>query len=153
GLWSGCALDKNGAAQAGMGVAIGDANEDGRPDVFVTNFAEDFSTLYLGGGGGFFEDASLPTGVGPATYLPMSWGCALGDLDCDGDLDLVVANGHISPQVDQHPEHGQTYAQRLLLLENRGQAKYVDASDRAGPAFLAPGVHRGLAAGDYDDDG
>ena len=153
GLWSGCALDKNGAAQAGMGLTIGDANEDGRPDVFVTNFAEDFSTLYLGTGGGFFEDASVATGVGPATYLPMSWGAALCDLDCDGDLDLPVANGHIYPQVDEFPAQGQKYAQRMLLLENGGKGRYVDASDRAGPAFLASGVNRGLAAGDYDDDG
>jgi hypothetical protein len=153
GLWSGCALDRNGAAQASMGVTAGDANGDGRPDVFVTNFAEDFSTLYLSSGEGAFEDASTRAGVGPATYLPMSWGTSLSDFDCDGDLDLVVANGHIYPQIAAFPTQGQSYEQRLLLLENSGDARFIDASDRAGEAFAVRRSHRGLAAGDYDDDG
>jgi hypothetical protein len=152
-LWSGCGLDRNGAAQAGMGVTIGDANGDGYADVFVTNFAEDQSTLYLADKTGVFGDASIPAGVGLPTFLPLSWGTSFADLDCDGDLDLVVANGHIYPQVDQHPDKGQTYAQRLLLLENVGNGRFVDASDRAGPGFATPRVARGLAPGDFDGDG
>jgi hypothetical protein len=153
GLWSGCALDKNGAAQAGMGVSTGDADEDGLVDVVVTNFAEDFATLYRATAPGVFEDASATTGVGPATFLPMKWGVTLSDLDCDGDLDLAIANGHIYPQVDEHPERGQTYAQRPQLLENRGKGRFVDVTDAAGPAFQLRRSFRGLAAGDYDDDG
>ena len=117
--WSGSAFDENGAAQASMGLAVGDVDGDGILDLFITNFSEDFSTLYQGLGGGFFEDVSQASGVGPATYRPLSWGTALADLDNDGDLDLVIANGHIYPQIDRHPELIGTYAQRNLLLENR----------------------------------
>jgi hypothetical protein len=152
GVWSGCALDANGAAQASMGVAIGDATGDGPLDIFVTNFSEDFSTLYRGLGGGLFDDASEETGIGPATFLPMSWGTALADFDNDGDLDLVVASGHIYPQIDRHPEILGTFKQRNLLLENR-EGHFVDVTAQAGPGFETVESSRGLAVGDYDNDG
>jgi enediyne biosynthesis protein E4 len=152
GVWSGCALDANGAAQASMGVAVGDATGSGRLDIVVTNFSQDFSTLYRGLGDGLFEDASEETGVGPATYLPMSWGTALADFDNDGDLDLAVANGHIYPQIDRHPEVVGTFRQRPLLLENRA-GRFVDVTAQAGPGFETKESARGLAVGDYDKDG
>jgi len=152
GVWSGCALDANGAAQASMGVAVGDATGDGVLDLVTTNFSEDFSTFYRGLGGGSFEDASEETGVGPATFLPMSWGTAFADFDNDGDLDLVVANGHIYPQIDRHPEVLGTFRQRTLLLENRA-GRFVDVTAQAGPGFQELESSRGLAVGDYDNDG
>jgi hypothetical protein len=152
GLWSGCAFDAAGAAQASMGVAVGDVNGDGILDVFVTNFAEDASTLYRGMGQGIFEDATLACGLKEPTYMPLSWGTALADLDNDGDLDLVVINGHIYPQVDRHPQFRQSYAQRSLILENRGGA-FVDATSQAGAGFQLLRSSRGLAVGDYDNDG
>ncbi len=153
GLWAGAALDLGGAAQAGMGVTAGDANGDGALDIFVTNFSEDFSTLYIGDGEGFFDDASETTGVGGLTYEALSWGTVLADLDNDGDQEIVVANGHIYPQVDAHPEFGMSYAQTNLLLENDGSGKFVDASADAGPGFALASSSRGIAAGDYDNDG
>jgi hypothetical protein len=152
GVWSGCALDANGAAQAGMGIAAGDATGDGLLDIFVTNFAQDFSTLYRGQGGGLFEDASEETGVGPITSRPLSWGTAFADFDNDGDLDLVVANGHIYPQIDRHPEVVGTYRQRNLLMENR-DGRFYDVTGQAGPGFESLESSRGLAVGDYDNDG
>jgi hypothetical protein len=155
--WTGCALDENGAAQASMGVAVGDATGDGILDIFVNNFSEDFSTLYRGLGGGLFEDFSRKSGVGPATYKTLAWGATLSDLDDGGDLDIVIMNGHIYPQIDRHPEVIGTYAQPMLLLENRGPAAvpmFVDVHESAGPGFQAPYFsNRGLAVADYDDDG
>ncbi len=153
GLWTGAALDHNGAAQAGMGLTFGDADGDGIVDVFVTNFADDASTLYRGTGKGFFEDVSAAVGIAAATFHPMSWGTTFADFDCDADLDLVVANGHIYPQVDLHPDKGATYLQPPTLLENDGSGKFADASSRAGPGFRVARCSRGLAAGDYDNDG
>jgi enediyne biosynthesis protein E4 len=154
--WSGAALDENGAAQASMGLATGDVDGDGIPDLFTTNFSEDFSTLYHGLGGGMFEDVSKASGVGALTFKPLSWGTALADLDNDGALDLLVANGHIYPQIDKHPELIGTYAQKTLLLENKsrpGQPLFRDTSAEAGPGLEPARVYRAVAIGDYDNDG
>ena len=153
GLWSGASLSANAAAQAGMGVTVGDIQGDGFLDIFVTNFAEDYSVLYRGDGRGFFEDVSEIAGVAGPTFKPLSWGAAFADLDCDGDEDLVVVNGHIYPQVDRHPEFGLTYAEKSLLLENDGQGRFQDVSAGAGPGFQTARPGRGLAVGDYDNDG
>jgi hypothetical protein len=152
GVWSGCALDAAGAAQASMGIATGDVFGSGRLDLFVSNFSEDYSTLYRNLGNGAFEDVSEETGVGPATWKSLSWGTAFADFDADGDLDLVVANGHIYPQIDRHPELVGPYAQAMTLLENQG-GHFTDVSQAAGPGFAEPAAHRGLALGDYDNDG
>ena len=159
GTWTGCALDENGAAQASMGVAVGDMNGDGLLDIFVNNFSEDFSTLYRGLPVGLFEDVSKKSGVGPATYRTLAWGASFADLDNDGDLDIVVINGHIYPQIDRHPELIGRYEQRNLLLDNRGPLgpgsvpRFVDVTDSAGPGWQLLRSHRGLAVADYDNDG
>ena len=152
GLWSGCAFSASGLSQASMGIASGDVTGDGLLDLFVTNFSEDYSTLYRAVGGGLFEDVTAASGVKEPTYMPMSWGTAFADLDNDGDLDIVIANGHIYPQVDAHPEHREVYRQRCLLLENQ-EGHFIDATPAAGPGFESTGAYRGLAIGDYDDDG
>ncbi|MEW6742462.1 MAG: CRTAC1 family protein [Planctomycetota bacterium] len=153
GLFSGAAFDANANAQASMGVTVGDVGGDGILDIFTTNFSEDFSTLYQGCGGCFFEDVTRSTGVGPPTYKMLSWGTVLADFDNDGDLDLAVCNGHIYPQVDRHPEIGISYAQPNLLLENTGGGQFRDVTASAGPGFALVQCSRGLAAGDYDNDG
>jgi hypothetical protein len=153
GLWSGCAMDSNGAAQAGMGVAAGDVDGDGILDIVVSNFSEDYTTFYRGLGDAFFEDASTNSRIGPAMFDYLSWGPALVDLDNDTDLDLVIANGHIYPQVDRHPELGFSYHQKNILLSNDGTGRFTQVTDEAGPGFALEKCSRGLAAGDYDNDG
>jgi hypothetical protein len=152
GAWAGTALDGNGAAQAGMGIATGDVTGDGILDILVTNFAEDFTTFYSALGGGIFEDVSGELGVGSTTFQALSWGTAFADFDNDGDLDLVIVNGHIYPQIDRHPDIVGTFAQRNLLLENR-DGKFFDVTEDAGPGFQLVQSSRGLAVGDYDNDG
>lgn len=153
GLWSGAALDRNGAAQAGMGVAAGDYDDDFDPDIFVTNFAQDSSTLYRNEGKCLFEDVSERAGVKGPTYAPLSWGTAFADFDLDGGLDLYIANGHIYPQADSVPEAATTCAQTNLLLANRGDGRFTDASRDAGPGLAVTLSSRGVAAGDVDNDG
>jgi len=162
GLWSGAALDGNGAAQGGMGLAVGDYDGDAAPDIFVTNFADDSSTLYHNIGKLFFEDVSVALGLHAATFKPLSWGTALADFDLDGDLDLYIANGHIYPQADQVTAAGTSYAQRNQLLANQNgtfenggseNGRFVDVSDQAGPGLAVVQSSRGLAVGDLDGDG
>jgi hypothetical protein len=152
GLWSGAALGSGGESQAGMGVAVGDYDGDGRPDLCVTNFADDYTALYRNLGRCLFREVSAAAGVAAPTTKPLSWGVAFADLDLDGDLDLFVANGHIYPQADTTPGSGTTFAQANLLLENV-DGRFRDASAEAGPGLAVERSSRGLAVGDVDDDG
>ena len=128
------ALDANGASQASMGLAVGDVDGDGLLDIFITNFSEDFATLYRGLGHGALRRHPRASGIGPATYRPLKWGTAFADFDNDGDLDLVVANGHIYPQIDRHPEVIGTYAAEEHAPGERqpGEPPRVPRRDRRG---------------------
>jgi len=152
GLWSGAALDGEGAAQAGMGLASGDYDGDGDPDIFVTNFALDASTLYQNVGDCLFADVSIKTSIKQPTFAPLSWGATFADFDRDGDLDLFVANGHIYPQADVTPAANTTFRQTNLLLANDG-GRFRDVSADAGPGLAVREASHGLAAGDIDGDG
>jgi len=152
GGWCGAGYSDDGAAQAGMGVDAADFDADGLPDLLVTNFARDSCTLYRNVGDLFFEDVSHSLDLRSFTYEALSWGCSFFDPDLDGDLDIVIVNGHIYPQVDDFPEFEESYAQRPLLLRNAG-GRLEDASEEAGPGFAEPASARGLAVGDYDGDG
>ena len=150
GLWSGAALDAGGNSQAGMGIAAGDADGDGDPDLFVSNFEQDLSTLYRNLGALVFEDVTVASGLREATYGPLSWGTVLADLDLDADLDLFVANGHIYPQADRVPRT--SYAQANLLLEGV-EGGFRDVSAASGEGLGVVESSRGVAAGDLDGDG
>jgi hypothetical protein len=152
GLWSGAALDADSAAQAGMGVVPGDVDNDGKIDLFVPNFAQDSSTLYINAGDCLFGDESQSRGLRGPTYGMLSWGGALADFDLDGDLDIFVANGHIYPQADGLPTTGTSYAQPNLVLANN-EGHFVDVSKSAGPGLEVVRSSRGSAVGDLDGDG
>ncbi len=152
GSWSGAGLSGEGLAQAGMGVDGEDLDGDGLTDLVVSNFANDHCTYYHGTGGLYFEDLSARSGLSRLTHPLLSWGCGLLDDDNDGDLELLIVNGHIYPQVNEDPKLGETYAQRPLLAEYE-RGTFVDVSAARGPGLAERRSMRGLASGDLDNDG
>jgi hypothetical protein len=148
---SGAALNEAGQEQAHMGVAVGDYDNDGRPDLHITNFADDYNVLYHNDGGGLFTDVSFSAGVGRTSIPFLGWGTDFLDYDNDGWLDLFVANGHVYPIVDRF-EWNTSYRQRPLLFRNV-KGRFTDLGRSAGDGFLAPRSLRGSAVGDLDNDG
>lgn len=149
----------DGRAQAGMGVAFDDFDDDGRLDLFVTNFSLDHSTLYrnlgppeLGQQGAWFSDVSHDGTIGQSTWPKVSWGVGFVDLDNDADKDLFIANGHVYPHLDRH-RLGETYAQTNQLFLNLGGGRFADVSPQSGAGLLVNKVSRGTCFGDYDNDG
>jgi hypothetical protein len=147
---AGVGFDGNGKPQAGMGVDCGDYDDNGYPDLFVTNFSEELNTLYENGGAGTFEDVTTRAGLS-AGFVPLGFGTKLYDVDNDGDLDLHVTNGHVVDNVKLY-QPNLTYAQRDLLFENLG-GKFRDVTTESGPALQTERVGRGLAVADFDNDG
>jgi hypothetical protein len=148
---AGVAVAADGKARAGMGTAFGDFSGSGRLGLVVTNHETEMHSLFLNLGGQLFSDATLRSGVGPATRPYVGFGVVFFDADNDTRLDLAIVNGHVMANVAQ-VRAGGTMAQRKLLLRNGG-ARFVDATKEAGPGFALEGVGRALAAGDVDNDG
>lgn len=147
----GVAFDENGKEQAGMGFTVGDYNGDGRPDIFKTNFSDDTSSLYRNDGGGSFTSQIFEAGLGFNTKY-LGWGTMFLDLDNDGLLDLISANGHVYPEVDT-AHLGSTYREPRLLYWNIGGGKFKDISASSGPGITLPASSRGLATADFWNDG
>lgn len=156
-------LDRNedGRPQAGMGVDFADVDNDGRFDIFVTNFSHDSNTLYRNratpGGQTLFEDATNQMLLGMESYPYLSWGTRMVDVDRDGWLDIVTVSGHVYPEVDRLPV-GTSYAQPNQVFRNRGTdaagaVRFELFDPAAGDAFSKSAVSRGLAVADLDDDG
>jgi hypothetical protein len=152
GLESGTAVSEDGSEQASMGVAIGDYNHSGRPSLYVTNFTNDYDTLYRNEGNYDFKDVSYASGVALPSLPWVKWGTAFVDLDNDGWLDLMAVSGHVYPQVENAPQAG-GYRQPKVLNFNQGDGTFCDASAMAGPALQERRVSRGLAVGDLFHDG
>ena len=150
-LGAGVAVATDGQARAGMGTMFGDYDGDGRVDLVVTNHETEMHSLFRNVGGGLFADATVSSGVGPATVPFVGFGVVFFDYDNDADLDLAEVNGHVIDNVAQ-VRGGGRYAQRRLLLQNTG-GRFRDASVQSGPAFATESVGRTLASGDIDNDG
>jgi hypothetical protein len=152
GLESGTAVSADGSEQGSMGVAIGDYKHTGLPSIAVTNFADEYNTLYSNQGKYDFRDVSYEAGVAVAALPWVKWGIAFVDLDNDTWLDLISVNGQVYPQVDTLPS-GARYRQPKNLFMNSGDGNFCDAGKQAGPALIEPRVSRGLARLDFDNDG
>jgi hypothetical protein len=146
------AYSSEGMARAGMGVDAGDINGDGRPDFVVTNFNSEYHALYLNRDTFPYDERTLQSRLAAFTWPHVGWGTRLLDYDNDGDLDVVIVNGHINATVERS-QQGISYRQPPLLLANDGKGVFRNLKDTAGPVFRKPYLGRGLAAGDYDNDG
>jgi len=152
GLESGTAVSADGSEQGSMGIAVGDYNHTGLPSLHVTNFADEYNTLYENRGKYDFRDISYEAGVALSVLPWVKWGTTFVDLDNDGWLDLMSVNGQVYPQVDSLPS-GARYRQPKNLFLNERNGKFCDAAKQAGNALQEPRVSRGLAVADFDNDG
>jgi hypothetical protein len=153
-LIAGVAVSDDGMEQAGMGVDLGDYDNDGWLDITKSNFAFENSNLYHNERNGDFTDQSLKTaGTGLATRPLVKWGTKFLDYDNDGWLDIVIANGHVYPYLLKSPLAGEQYHQPRLLFRNLADGRFEDVSRTSGPGIAAEHSSRGLAVGDLDNDG
>jgi hypothetical protein len=149
---SGYALNEAGRETASMGIAVGDYDNTGQLDIYNTTFSDDYKPLYHNEGDANFTDISYQMGIAEVSVPFLGWGDAFIDYDNDGWKDLLLVNGHVYPQVDQHP-WGTTWSQRPLLFHNVQGKKFetVPAVEGSGLALVIPA--RGLAVGDLFNDG
>ena len=152
GLALGVAVDENGVEQGSMGVSIGDYDRDGRFDLIVTNFAEQYNTIYRKNADGSFTDVSRATKTAEASMPYVGWGVKFFDYDNDSWLDLLVVNGHVYPQIEGAFPGGE-YRQRKLFYRNLRNGGFADISNNIGEAMKERRASRGAAFGDYDEDG
>ena len=148
----GMAFSADGKARAGMGVDVGDFENSGRPGIAITNFDNEMVGLYRSPSAAQFDDISISSGVGAPSKNTLGFGCGFADLDLDGRLDLVIANGHIDDSV-RNIRGNVGYAQPPQLFLNLGNGKFQDVAASNGGDFAVPRVGRGLAFADFDRDG
>ncbi len=151
GLSADVAYSADGRARSGMGVDAADINQDGRMDLFVSNIDQEIFSLYQNSGDGTFEDVSMPLGIGMSTRWMSGWGQRFVDYDNDGNLDLIQANGFPDDLIDQTSSTVK-WKEPLLLFHNDGK-RFRDVSAESGPIFARDLPARGLAVGDFNNDG
>ena len=149
---AGVAFSEDGKARAGMGIDTADFDNSGQEGIAITNFDNEMMALYRPSRPGMYTDAAVAAGVGQASRDSLGFGCVFLDINLDGRLDLVAANGHIDETVRQI-RGNVGYAQPPHLFLNRGGSHFEDVASLAGGGFGTPKVARGLAYGDFDRDG
>jgi hypothetical protein len=151
GWMAGVEADENGNVQGTMGVDFGDYDNDGLLDLIAINYQQQPNALYRNDNAHFFTDVSFVAGM--ADSVPyVGWGVDFFDVDNDGDKDLLIANGHLQDTIEQYDDTT-TYPQHNHLLINNGQGYFVNESVKTGNGLQSRKVSRGLATGDYDNDG
>jgi hypothetical protein len=151
GLERGLALNESGMEQAGMGLGVGDFDNDGRLDILKTHFAEDTNGLYRGTGNGQFADVTLKAGLGVETRF-VTWGAGMPDLDNDGWPDLFMVTGNVYPDTEKQLKSF-PYRSPALLFRNLADGRFEQLGPEAGPALEEVHSSRGSAFGDFDNDG
>jgi len=152
GLMSGVGFSAYGRPRSGMGVDAADFDNDGWVDLFVANVDQEMFSLYHNNKDESFRDVAVPTGLGATTRLMSGWGLKFFDYDNDGDLDLLLCNGHPDDKIDGRVD-GVKYLEPMLLFRNTGNGNFKNVSAESGPIFSRPIAGRGLALGDFDNDG
>ncbi len=152
GLLRGVAYDGNGRAHGTMGVECGDVDNDGWLDVYATSFQREQPVLFRNRGDARFEDATAVTGAASRMVALVTWGCGIVDLDNDGSRDLFVAAGHLQDNVERY-DTSTSYFQQNRLLRNRGDGRFLDATEASGPGMKVRLSSRGAAFDDLDNDG
>jgi hypothetical protein len=146
------AFNMDGNARAGMGIDAGDVTGNGWPAFVVTNFNDENHALFVNPGRFPFEERTVESGLAAITHSFVGWGAHFLDYDNDGKLDLVVVNGHLNEAIER-TRHDVSYREPPLLLHNTGGGKFENVANIAGPVFQEKFRGRGLAVGDFDNDG
>jgi enediyne biosynthesis protein E4 len=152
GLESGVAYSALGKERAGMGVDVGDIDGQGLPDFVVTNFTDEFHALFVSTKPLTYEDRTVQSGLARFTRFDVGFGTHFLDYDNDGRLDLIIVNGHVTELMELARPDAK-YRELPLLLRNVGTGKFEDMKESAGTFFSTPRVSRGLAVGDFNNDG
>ena len=148
---TGAGLDGNGRFIAGMGIAVGDVDDTGRPSLFVTNFEAEPNILFRNKGKMFFQEWSYPSGLAAPSLHRLAFGTSFLDADLDGRLDLAVANGHVHRNARE--VFNADFEQEAQLFLGEGDARFKDVSDQVGAYFREKRISRGVAVADFDNDG
>jgi len=151
GFTAGVAFGEQGKARSGMGVDSADFDEDGWMDLAVTNLDQEFYAVYQNRHDESFDDGAGRLGIARATQFMSGWGLKFFDYDNDGNLDLLIANGHPDDLIEKIKPNV-TWREPLLLFHNSGKG-FQNVSPQSGPVFSTPLSARGLALGDFDNDG
>jgi hypothetical protein len=149
---AGVAFSEDGVARAGMGVDTSDYDRSGNTSLMITNFSNQMISLYHNEGKGLFVDEAPRSDVGRASLLTLGFGCFFFDYDLDGWPDILVANGHIDPDI-QKVQVNVKFAEPPHLFRNLGKGKFAEVTKSAGAEFAAARVGRAVAYGDVFNDG
>lgn len=152
GLMLGLAVDENGVEQGSMGIAIDDYDHDLKLDLIVTNFADQYNTVYHKTSDDTYQDVSRKTGTADISLPFVGWGVLFFDYDHDSWSDLLIVNGHVYPQVEGAYPEGK-YRQRMLFYRNLSNGTFTEIAKDMGRAMVQPRASRGAAMADYDEDG
>jgi hypothetical protein len=152
GVKSGIAYDEQGRPHSGMGIDVNDLNNDGTCDVMITNYSGQETSLYTQVEKGLWRDDKRSAGIGPATMDTLGFGTLSFDYDNDGFKDIVIVNGHVQDTISK-TQPNIHYAEPPFLFHNEGGGKFREVGQAAGSPFTTPIVARGVAWGDYDNDG